>query len=103
MRDFTNKFSNISYSIPEAETAAIINTYAINVRDPKMRQKLNTYRIRTTRDLYTLAHKCAMAEEGRLAPEFAAKAAVNPHEVSGKKGARKRGGKHVLAAEPGAP
>lgn len=40
-----------------------------------------------------------MAEEGRLAPELAA---ANLPEGSGKD-SRKRGGKQVLAAEPGAP
>lgn len=102
LRSFVNRFSSLSYSIPEAEAAAIIDTFAINVRDPKMREKLSTHRIRTTQELYALAHKCAMAEEGRLEPELAAKAAASPAEGSQKKGSRKRSGMQVLAAEPGA-
>lgn len=43
-----------------------------------------------------------MAEEGRLAPELAAKAAASPREGSQKKSSRKRTGKQVLAADSGA-
>lgn len=48
LRSFVNRFSSLSYSIPEAEAAAI----TINVRDPKMREKLSTHRIWTMQELY---------------------------------------------------
>lgn len=56
LRSFVNRFSNLSYSIPEAEAAAIVNTFAINVCDPNMREKPSTHWIRMTQDLYALAH-----------------------------------------------
>lgn len=42
-----------------------------NVRNPKMREKLNTHQVRTIYELFQLANKCARVEEGRRIPREA--------------------------------
>ena len=39
-----------------------------NVRNRKMREKMNIRQVKTGADLYLLAYKCARAEEGRKLP-----------------------------------
>jgi hypothetical protein len=83
------------------EEAAIIATFSANVCDAKMREKTNTHKLSMTNELYTLMDKCAWEEEGRLAPELAAKAAADLKAAAKKKGSRKRGSRQALTAEPG--
>jgi hypothetical protein len=46
--------------------------------------------LRTTHDLYSLADKCALMEEGRMGPELAAKAALEPVEVDASCGKKRK-------------
>ena len=79
----------------------------MNVRDRKMREELNMHPVKNTHELWALADLCSLAEEGRLAPEDAARdatAGVTSAGTSSKKTSlRKRGLQQALAAEPGAP
>ena len=84
LRKLMQRFSHLSHNIPEAPDAAIVTAFSANDRDMKMREKLTTYRVRTINEMYTVANKCARAEEGRLAPEKAKRAEEEP-ETSEKK------------------
>ena len=79
----------------------------MNVRDRKMREELNMHPVKNTHELWALADLCLLAEEGRLAPEDAARdttTGVTLGGMSGKKTSlRKRRPPQVLAVEPGAP
>ena len=66
MRGFMQRFSQVSHSIPSAAEASMIDAFSRNVRDGKMREKLSTHHVQTAHELYTLADKCALMEEGRL-------------------------------------
>jgi hypothetical protein len=98
---FMQRFCQVSHRIPNVEEAAIIAMFSTNVRDAKMWEKTNTRRLSTTNELYTLADQCARAEEGRLVPELAAKAATKPEATPKKKGSRIHGSRQVLTAELG--
>jgi hypothetical protein len=101
LHSFMQQFCQVSHSIPDVEEASIIATFFANIRDAKMWEKTNTRRLTMTNELYTLADKCTQVEEGRLAPELAAKAAADLETSTKKKVSRKRGSRQVLAAELG--
>ena len=46
----------------------MIQSFHANVRYTRMRDKLSTHRIETTRELWELADRCARAEEGVRVP-----------------------------------
>jgi hypothetical protein len=100
------RFSQIVHTILEVEDADIIGTLTMNMRDKTTREELNMRPVRNTHELWDMADLCSLAEEGRLAPEDAARKAatrVSPGATHTKKGgSRKRGPPQVLAAEPSA-
>ena len=82
--------------------ATVITTFHANVRQAKMREKLNTRKVRTVAELFELADKCARAEEGRKIPGV--DTADSGEKVGTSSGAdkrknRKRKTKAVLAVE----
>ena len=101
------RFSQVAHTIPEAEDAAIIGSFMMNIRDQKMPKELNMHPVKNTHELWALADLCSLVEEGRLAPEDVihdAAVRVTPAGTSSKKTSlRKRGPQQALAAEPGAP
>ena len=96
LRKYIQRFCQVQHTIPDVSPDAIIAAFHANVRDPKMREKMNTRAIRSTAELFQLADKCARAEEGRRAPDNEVAEEGDP----GKKPAPKRDPKRVLAAEP---
>ena len=55
-------------NIPEIHPAAVIVVFHTNVHNRRMRAKMNGRLPKTINKLYTLADKCARAEEGRRLP-----------------------------------
>src|SRR4051812_46372395 len=51
LREFMLRFSQVSHTIPEAEDAAIIGAFILNVRDRKMREELNMHPVKNTHEL----------------------------------------------------
>ena len=96
LRKYIQRFCQVQHTIPHVSPDAIIAAFHANVRDPKMREKMNTRTIRSTAELFQLGDKCARAEEGRWAPGDQLAGEDDP----GKKTAPKRDQKRVLAAEP---
>ena len=48
LREFMLRFSQVAHTIPEAEDAAIIGAFMMNVRDRKMREEVNMHPVRNT-------------------------------------------------------
>jgi hypothetical protein len=93
-------------NIPDVHPAAVIAAFHTNVHNRKMREKMNIRLPRTVNELYTLADKCARAEEGRRLPEEDAGVEVDSEDddaatpkKKGRKRNRKRKGKTVMAVE----
>ena len=51
LREFMLRFSQVDHTIPEAEDAAIIGAFMMNVRDRKMREELNMHPVKNTHEL----------------------------------------------------
>jgi hypothetical protein len=73
LRSYMQRFCQIAHTI----RSSVILHFCSGVQDPYMRAKINTQSrysrydpIKTTTELYTMANKCAHAEEGRLALEL---------------------------------
>ena len=79
--------------------AAVINAFSRNMRDAKKREKLSTHNVKTAHELYTLADKCALMEEGRLGLELTAKAAADPAAVEARKKKAKRPAKRAFVTD----
>jgi hypothetical protein len=93
-------------NIPDVHPAAVIATFHTNVRNRRMREKMNVKLPKTVNELYRLADKCARAEEGRRLPGEDAGAEVDSKDddaatprKKGRKRNRKRKGKTVMAVE----
>nr|XP_051216298.1 uncharacterized protein LOC127333897 [Lolium perenne] len=76
LHDFMLRFSQIVHTILEVEDADIIGTLTMNMRDKTTREELNMRPVRNTHELWDMADLCSLAEEGRLAPEDAARKAA---------------------------
>src|SRR4051812_38567357 len=96
------RFSQITHTISEAEDAAIIGAFTMNVKDNKMHEEINMHPIKSTHELWELDDICSLAEEGRLAPEDVAlegTGAADPGSAAAKKSvSHKRGLRQDLAA-----
>ena len=66
LRQFIQRFSQVRNNIPRISPVSVIRAFHDGVRDPKMLEKLATHELKTTAELFSLADKCARAEEGRL-------------------------------------
>ena len=103
LRSLMQRFSQVAHNIPMAQDAALVSTFQRNVRDTCMMEKLGKHNCQTMKacELYALADKCTLMEEGRLGPELAAQAAAKPvnDDPAGKK-KRKRCTRQVLSASP---
>ena len=93
-------------NIPDVHPAAVITAFHTNVRNRRMREKMNVKLPKTVNELYTLADKCARAKEGRRLPGEDAGAEVDSKDddasTPGKKGRkrnRKRKDKTMMAVE----
>ena len=51
LREFMLRFLQVANTIPEAEDAAIIGAFMMNVRDRKMREELNMHPVKNTHKL----------------------------------------------------
>jgi hypothetical protein len=65
LRAFISRFTKVRGSIPRISDASIITAFRQGVRDKKMLEKLATHDVETVTTLFTLADKCARADEGR--------------------------------------
>ena len=54
--------------IPCIKEELVIQSFHTNVRHTRMREKLTTHHVETTRELWELADRCARAEEGVRVP-----------------------------------
>jgi hypothetical protein len=99
----------VHHNVPDVHPAAVCTTFHTNVRNRRMRSKMNIVKVRTMNELYTLADKCARAEEGRRLPgedagtdvdseDDDADDASTPQKKSQKRN-QKRKGKSVMAVE----
>jgi hypothetical protein len=66
LHSFMLHFSQVSHSIPNANDGMIINTFQRNVHGVRMLEKMGKKQsyLRTTHNLYSLANRCALMEEG---------------------------------------
>src|SRR3990170_5870516 len=65
---YIQRFSRVHRNIPDVHPATVIAAFHTNVRNRKMREKMNVKLPKTVNELYTLADKCACTEEGRRLP-----------------------------------
>jgi hypothetical protein len=65
LRAFISWFTKVWGTIPRIFDASIITAFQQGVRDKKMLEKLATHDVETVTMLFTLANKCARADEGR--------------------------------------
>jgi LuxR family maltose regulon positive regulatory protein len=98
-------------NIPEIHPVAVIAEFHSNVRNRRIRSKMSVQLPKIVNELYTLADKCARAEEGRRLPGEEEGAGVNSEDddkTSNSKGKGKKHNKkwrdksvfrHALAAE----
>jgi hypothetical protein len=68
LRKYMQRFSRVHRNIPEIHPAAVIAAFHSNVRNRKIHSKMSIQLPKTVNELYTLADKCARAEEGRRLP-----------------------------------
>lgn len=62
------RVSKVHRNIPNIHLAAIIPAFPSNVRNRRIRSKMNVRLPKTMKELYTLLDKCARMEEGRKLP-----------------------------------
>jgi hypothetical protein len=106
LQKYIQRFSRVHRNIPDVHPVAVIAAFHTNVRNRKMQEKMNVRLPKTNNELYTLADKCARAEEGRRLPGEDAGAEVDSEDddaatpkKKGRKRNRKRKGKTVMAVE----
>ena len=68
------------HNIPDVHPVAVIAAFHTNVRNRRMREKMNVKLPKTVNELYTLADKCAHTEEGRRLPGEDASAKVDSED-----------------------
>ena len=59
------RFNRVHRNIPNIHPAAVIAAFQSNVRNRRIRSKMNIRLPKTVKELYTLVDKCARMEEGR--------------------------------------
>ena len=62
---YLQRFSKVHSNIPNIHPAAVIAAFQSNVRNRRIRSKMNVQLPKTMKELYTLVDKCARMEEGR--------------------------------------
>jgi hypothetical protein len=62
------RFSRVHRNIPDIHPAAVIAAFQSNMRNRRIRSKMNVQLPKTVNELYTLVDKCARVEEGRRLP-----------------------------------
>ena len=65
LRKYLQRFSKVHKNIPNIYPAAVIAALQSNVRNHRIRSKMNVRLPKTVKELYTLVDKCARMEEGR--------------------------------------
>src|SRR5215216_575516 len=68
LRKYLQRFSKVHRNIPNIHPAAVIAAFQSNVRNRRIRAKMNVRLPKTVKELYTLVDKCAQIEEGRKFP-----------------------------------
>ena len=68
LRKYLQRFIKVHRNIPKIQPAAVIAAFQSNVRNRRIRFKMNVRLPKTVKDLYTLVDKCARMEEGRKLP-----------------------------------
>jgi hypothetical protein len=68
LRKYLQRFSRVHRNIPDIHPAAVIAAFQSNVRNRRIRSKMNVRLPKTVKELYTLGDKCARVEEGRKLP-----------------------------------
>lgn len=65
---YLQRFSKVDRNIPNIHPAAVIAAFQANVRNRRIRSKMNMRLSKTVKELYTLVDKRAWMEEGRKLP-----------------------------------
>jgi hypothetical protein len=68
LRKYLQRFSRVHRNIPDIHPTAVIAAFQSNVRNRRIRSKMNVRLPKTVKELYTLVDKCARVEEGRKLP-----------------------------------
>src|SRR5215216_838645 len=68
LRKYLQRFKKVHRNIPNIHPAAVIDAFQSNVRNHRIRAKMNVRLPKTMKELYTLVDKCAHIEEGRKFP-----------------------------------
>ena len=69
LRKYLQRFSRVHRNIPNIHPTAVLAAFQSNVRNHRIRSKMNVRLPKTVKELYTLVDKCARMEEGRKLPE----------------------------------
>ena len=65
LRKYMQRFSRVHRNILGIHPADVIAVFQSNVRNHRIRSKMNVRLPKTVNELYTLADKCARTDEGR--------------------------------------
>ena len=65
LRKFIQRFSQVRNTIPKISHQAVVVAFRQGVHDEKMLEKLGTWEIQSTAELFALADKCSKATEAR--------------------------------------
>src|SRR5215216_6428672 len=68
LRKYMQRFSRVHRNIPDIHPTAVIAAFQSNVRNRRIRSKMNMRLPKTVNELYTLVDKCARIKEGRRLP-----------------------------------
>jgi hypothetical protein len=68
LRKYIQQFSRVHHNIRDIHPVAVVAAFHMNVRNHRMRSEMNIEQVKTINDLYTLADRCAPAEEGGDSP-----------------------------------
>src|SRR5215216_6563906 len=68
LRKYLQRFNKVHRNIPNIHPAAVIAAFQSNVRNLRIRAKMNVQFPKTVKEMYTLVDKCAQIEEGRKLP-----------------------------------
>jgi hypothetical protein len=107
LRKYMQRFSRVHRNIPEIHPAVVIAAFHSNMRNRRIRSKMSVRLPKTVNELYTLADKCAQAEEGRHFLGEEEGVGIDSEDDDGtsnskgksKKNNKKRRDKSVLAVE----
>ena len=92
LQKYFQRFNNTRLKIPKVMDEAIISPFSDGVRGVKMKEELAIHEeLCTSQELFNLATKCAIAEEGRLSLLELPAAGVEEKKAKAKDVKRKRG------------